>query len=147
MSFDPKYFSFVACGMVDDVGERSGEDFFQRPEADGNPLFSSSTPGRVPVVDRYWLPLEPGWAARGSIHFWRRNVFRVRPPGEGGASRGSCVVLAHWRGKYSQTSFWEPLCDALNLYCPSSTASKRTESVSDRSEHRELTQSGQNSDF
>jgi hypothetical protein len=29
----------------------------------GNPQFSSSTPGRAQVVDRYWLPLEPGWAA------------------------------------------------------------------------------------
>ena len=28
----------------------------------GNPRFSSSTPARVPVVDRSWLPLEPGWA-------------------------------------------------------------------------------------
>jgi hypothetical protein len=29
----------------------------------GNPRFSSSTPARVPVVDRYWLPWVPGWAA------------------------------------------------------------------------------------
>ncbi len=32
------------------------------PTAMGNPRFSTSTPARVPVVDRYWFPWEPGWA-------------------------------------------------------------------------------------
>ena len=31
----------------------------------GNPRFSSSTPSRAPVVDRYWLPLEPIGPRRG----------------------------------------------------------------------------------
>ena len=41
----------------------------------GNPRFSSSTPRRDPVVDRYWLRSEPGWAAAGAVE---RDEGRVR---------------------------------------------------------------------
>jgi hypothetical protein len=36
---------------------------FVRRRAMGDRRFSSSTPGRDPVVDRSWRPLEPGQAA------------------------------------------------------------------------------------
>ena len=46
----------------------------------GNPRFSSSTPGRDPVVDRYWLPLEPGWVAGAVQRVEGRALSAPGPP-------------------------------------------------------------------
>ena len=47
----------------------------------GNPRFSSSTPGRDPVADRCWLPLEPARPAAQS-NGWRRGISAGSPSSE-----------------------------------------------------------------
>jgi hypothetical protein len=51
----------MATRMLAPVPEAAVQ--FVRRRAMGDRRFSSSTPGRDPVVDRSWLPLEPGQAA------------------------------------------------------------------------------------
>jgi hypothetical protein len=74
----------------------------------GNLRFSSSTPGRDRVGDRYWLPLEPGWVAWASSSGERRGHCYPRNRRHPTADRGCpqhfylCLPIFHLMKRESE---------------------------------------------